>query len=1261
MEGTIDIVSMNCQGIGNPQKRRDVFHYLREKSFSVCLLQDTHFDPQKEDCIRAEWGYKAFFASYNTASRGVAILFNNNFEFDVKKVYKEVGVNYICVHVNMRKTDFLIISLYGPNRDDPEFFEVLEERINEIGCENVIIGGDWNLVLDFSLDYHNYKHCNNIKAHEQVEHMKENLDLLDIWREINPEVRRYTWRRNRPHLQQSRLDFFLLSDLLSGYITDADIKPGYRTDHSMITLRLSFEKEIRRKQLWKLNSSLLTEKQYVNEINVVIQSVTEEYAALPYKRENIPKVPKSEIQLTISDQLFLDVLLMKIRSATISYASMKKRKQEERQSELERDIANLEQQRALTEEENNRLLENKQELILIREKKMKGVLLRSRARWVANGEKITKYFCALEKRNYISKTMNKLTVRDGKEIFDKGEIMKEVTRFYENLYTGKELERADISEMVSELPSLSVEEIESLEGHITLEEASYALKQMKNNKSPGSDGFTVEFFKVFWLQIGEFVIRSLNDGFNKRELSSTQKEGIIICIPKSDKEKDLIKNWRPISLINVAYKIGSACIANRLKVVLPSLINEDQTGFVANRFIGDNIRLIYDLISYLNSENLPGLLLCLDFEKAFDSLNWRFMHDVLNAFKFGPGFRRWIETFYKNIKSSVSLNGQMSSWFNIGRGCRQGDPISPYLFILCVEILAVMIRENDAIQGININGIDHKISQYADDTEVLLSGDKKSFEETIRMIEDFGNKSGLLLNAGKSNAIWLGSKRNSKEKFMPHLSMTWNPERFKILGIWFSTDLNDCTEYNIGQKMQEVKALYKIWVKRQITPLGRVAVLKSLILSKLIHLWIHLPNPPENIVNTLQKAIFEFVWNKKRDRINRKTAVQPVLEGGLGIPDLKTYIKSLKLIWLRKLQKNNHKWKNIIISLNPNILHLECLGSSLPKHWGRLNDFWTDVFSSYKSFGEKIKCKKQEEMNAEPIFYNENIRIGDKPIFYRSWFEKGIRNVHHLMSDNGSFFQYDQFKRKFDINTDFITYTGCIRAIKKYIGSLGIDVDCNMSVELPKAISILYSAQKGAKMYYGILTNEEIQPKCCLKWNDKLNKDINWKTTFKKVHRICEVKMKWFQVRIVHRIIATNVVLSSMGVRNDDKCSFCKNERENVQHIFWNCKHIKNFWNAFRIWINENCDNVNIVAFTEAFILFGHDTHFCTDNVFDEIILWAKYFIYKCKWDNITPNVQSFKKYLQMKYETEKCIAFSKMEYHKFRMEWICYVNLVDV
>ena len=130
--------------------------------------------------------------------------------------------------------------------------------------------------------------------------------------------------------------------------------------------------------------------------------------------------------------------------------------------------------------------------------------------------------------------------------------------------------------------------------------------------------------------------------------------------------------------------------------------------------------------------------------------------------------------------------------------------------------------------------------------------------------------------------------------------MEWNPPKFKVLGIWFTNDLDNCEKNNYSEKFAEVKCLLRIWMKRLITPLGRVAVLKSLVLSKLIHLWILLPNPPDEYINSLQKLCYEFVWNKKPDKINRKTVHKSVQEGGLGLPYLKTFISALKLTWIRK-------------------------------------------------------------------------------------------------------------------------------------------------------------------------------------------------------------------------------------------------------------------------------------------------------------------------------------------------------------------------
>ena len=153
-----------------------------------------------------------------------------------------------------------------------------------------------------------------------------------------------------------------------------------------------------------------------------------------------------------------------------------------------------------------------------------------------------------------------------------------------------------------------------------------------------------------------FVVNSINFGSLLGELSVTQKQGIITCLPKDNKPRHFLKNWRPIALLNTAYKIGSGVIASRLNRHLGKLIDLDQTGFISGRYIGDNIRLIYDMLQFTEENDIPGLLLLIDFEKAFDSISWDFLLSVLKFFNFGESIINWVKVFYNNISSAVIQN-----------------------------------------------------------------------------------------------------------------------------------------------------------------------------------------------------------------------------------------------------------------------------------------------------------------------------------------------------------------------------------------------------------------------------------------------------------------------------------------------------------------------------------------------------------------------------------------------------------------------------
>jgi hypothetical protein len=270
-------------------------------------------------------------------------------------------------------------------------------------------------------------------------------------------------------------------------LKNCTIDPSYRSDHSMIILSLVFNPFNKGKGLWKFNNSLLYEKDYSKIVREKIIDLKKQYAALIYNRDKIQEIDDNELQLTINIQLFLEMLLLEIRGKTISFASYIKKIKEQRFRDLQEEIATLEKN--VTENSIENLETKKHELESLRNEKMKGKLVRSRAQWVDEGEKPTKYFCGLESKNYTSKIIPKVEKDNGEIVTDQKEILKEVQYFYENLYKNKDEDKGcSLKDIVEGLKGASIrklteEEKDNLEGEIGSFEAGEILKKMKNNKS----------------------------------------------------------------------------------------------------------------------------------------------------------------------------------------------------------------------------------------------------------------------------------------------------------------------------------------------------------------------------------------------------------------------------------------------------------------------------------------------------------------------------------------------------------------------------------------------------------------------------------------------------------------------------------------------------------------------------------------------------------------------------------------------------------
>ena len=546
------------------------------------------------------------------------------------------------------------------------------------------------------------------------------------------------------------------------------------------------------------------------------------------------------------------------------------------QEEIEQSIATLEQKLSDMHTDDSRktqiwieLETKKQQLESLVEYKTKGAIIRSKSRWYNEGEKNTKYFLNLEKRHCKQGTITQLKISEKDFVVTDKEILKECESFYQNLYN-HEINNENLDEVFfppqQNQKHLTNEEQLVCEGLLKREECLEALKSMNSEKTPGTDGLPCEFYKIFWNDLADILISAFNYAYETGTLSVSQRRGIVKLIPKKDADLNVIKTWRPLTLLNCDYKIATKAIASRIKTILPKLISDDQTGFIKNRFIGENIRLIDSVIKYTAAKGIPGLLLFLDFEKAFDTLEWSFIHKTLRYFGFGPQLVKWINIFYCNIESCILNNGWASNFFKPSRGMRQGCPLSPYLFILSVEIMAETFHKNKNIRGITINTKEVKLSQYADDTTLILDGSTESFEESLRLLNLFGKASSLRLNCNKTEVLWIGSKANCDVKLCPEKNFKWPKKKVKALGVWFSSDPNITISQNYKDKVEKVKAILSCWKFRRLSLLGKITVIKSLAASQLVYILAPLQTDREAIkeINTI---FFQFLWDEKGDKI----------------------------------------------------------------------------------------------------------------------------------------------------------------------------------------------------------------------------------------------------------------------------------------------------------------------------------------------------------------------------------------------------------
>lgn len=325
-------------------------------------------------------------------------------------------------------------------------------------------------------------------------------------------------------------------------------------------------------------------------------------------------------------------------------------------------------------------------------KKAEGAYIRSRAKWIEDGERSTAYFCRLEKRRQERNSIKTLLIQN-QLCTDPTLINKEITSFYSKLYSST-FSATDSDHFFSYIkdliPCIDDDFAKLCEADITIFELDKAVDSLSLNKSPGCDGLTSNFYHHFWNLLKDLFFLMLKAATDNLSFPPTMKQGVITLIPKPGKDSKILDNLRPITLLNTDYKIVTLVYANRLKCNLDKIINDSQSGFMKNRSIHNNIRLVIDLLDYKHLIEDDGFILFLDFYKAFDSIEHPFIFQSLKHLGFGNKFCATIESPYVNANSSISLPGGTSPRFAIKRGVKQGCHISPFLFIIATEMLSML-------------------------------------------------------------------------------------------------------------------------------------------------------------------------------------------------------------------------------------------------------------------------------------------------------------------------------------------------------------------------------------------------------------------------------------------------------------------------------------------------------------------------------------------------------------------------------------------
>eukprot|EP00253_Pinus_taeda_P035515 PITA_35515 len=682
---------------------------------------------------------------------------------------------------------------------------------------------------------------------------------------------------------------------------EATILPVAGSDHWPVKLKIDLKqrppnKPFRFEAFWLRNEGLMekreewwrmSEQRGKNRMHTFQLKLKE-------MKNKIKKWNKEEFGKIMEDKKRLEQRMEDLQQMDIMEGIEEERKQEEG-----RVLNQLEERR-------------KQEEILRKQK--------SRVQWLREGERNTKFFHKARVQHRQRNKIFSIKNQEGKQVLQHEEIEKVLVYHFKDILREPQTNRSDaIAKISSEIPNVVTRDQNlALMRKITMEEVEDIVRNMKRNKAPGPDGYTVEFFQAGWKFLAIEVLEVVEEARINQRIWPGINSTLLTLIPKTN-QAEQADGFRPIALCNVIYKIVASIVAQRLKLILPSIISPEQTGFVEGRQILDGLVVAQEVLHTLKTKKEKGMLIKLDLSKAYDRLSWKYLERILKAFGFCDRWVNWVISIISTPNFSILLNGAPTITFNASRGLRQGDPLSPFLFIIAAEGLGRYFRKEARerkIQGLRLWGnrttVTHQ--QFVDDIMICCKATLKEVKRIKKILEIFMESSGMEVNNDKSRTFFF----NTAEPIKNHLTRVMG-YRIGDLPTKYLGTMLDTSTLKIGNWKNIIEKIMKRldnWTFRALNLAARVVLLKATIQAIPIYS-LSVMAAPKGICNKLVEIYRKFLWGgpkqqKKWALCSWKSLTKPKEKGGLGLRDPWTLnqVLAAKLRW-RWLQGGLDLWKEI--------------------------------------------------------------------------------------------------------------------------------------------------------------------------------------------------------------------------------------------------------------------------------------------------------------------------------------------------------------